>query len=84
MTYIEPANEVRQQIRELGNPGMKQRELLEKTAKYRAWPLPPIGPLPFLRRRQTLVPKRDQKPVILAAILLVVVCCAILYEYCPT
>ena len=77
--YIEPANEVRQQIRELGIPGMKQRELFENTAKYRAWPLPPIGPLPFLRRRKTLVPKRDQKLVILAAILLLVVCYAILY-----
>ena len=77
--YIEPANNVREQIRELGNPGLKQRELLEKTAKYRAWPLPPMGPLPFLRRRRTLVPKRDQKLVFLAAILLLVVCYAILY-----
>ncbi len=77
--YIEPANELREEIRQLQNPATKQRELFEKTAKHRTWSLPPIGPLPFLRRRQTLVPKRDRNLVILAAILLLAVCYAILY-----
>jgi hypothetical protein len=77
--YIEPANDVREQVRKLGNPTTKQRELFEKKAKYRTWPLPPLGPLPFLRRRQTLVPKRDRNLIISAAVLLLIVCFAMLY-----
>jgi hypothetical protein len=77
--YIEPANDVREQVQKLGNPTTKQRELFEKKAKYRTWPLPPLGPLPFLRRRQTLVPKRDRNLIISTAVLLLIVCFAMLY-----
>ena len=77
--YIEVADEVREEVRQLQNPAIKQREEFEKTAKYRMWPLPPIGPLPFLRNRQTLLPKRDQNILVLATILLLVVCSTILY-----
>ena len=77
--YIEPANRVREDIRKLKNPVIKQRELFEKSAKYKKWPLPPIGPLPFLKIRQKLVPKQDQTIIILASALLFIVCSAILY-----
>ena len=77
--YIEPANQVREDIDKLKNPAIKQRALFEKSAKHKKWPLPPIGALPFLKRRQTLVPRQDQTLIILASALLFVVCCSILY-----
>ena len=77
--YIQPANRIRKEIRELRNPSIKEREQFEKTAKHKKWLLPPIGPFPFLRKRQTLVPSQDRNFVILASILLLVICYTMLY-----
>ena len=71
--FIMPAMQVRNEIEQLRNtPAIKQRELLEKTAKYRKWPLPPMGILP--RKRRNLAPKQDLTLVIFACIVLFVVC----------
>ena len=77
--YIEPANEIREELHKLCIPEKKRRDEFEKKAKYRQWPLPPIGHVHFLRKRQTLVPLRDRTLLKLASVLLLVVCYAILY-----
>ncbi|XP_028414081.1 uncharacterized protein LOC114537151 [Dendronephthya gigantea] len=77
--YIQPANRIREEIRQLRNSSMKEREQFEKTAKHKKWPLPPIGPFPFLRKRQTLVPSQDRNLVILASLLLLAICYTMLY-----
>ena len=71
--FIMPAMQVRNEIDQLRNtPAIKQRELLEKTAKYRKWPLPPMGILP--QKRRNLAPKQHQTLVIFACVVLFGVC----------
>lgn len=77
--YIEPASELREQLRKFHSLEMKIREAFEKTTKYKSWPLPPTGPLPFLKKVQPLVPSRDMRLIKLAGVLLLMVCCHILY-----
>lgn len=77
--YIEPANELRDELRKFHSTLIKMREGFEKTAKYKSWPLPPTDPLAFLKQSRPLVPHQDRKLIKLAGILLLIVCYVILY-----